>query len=407
MTTRRDSRPAFREGPATRGMHEALAGYAASGEIPGMVALVAQRGQVHVEAIGTTEIAVARPVARDTIFRVASMTKPVTAASTMILIEDGALSLDEPVERLLPELANRRVLRRFDAELDDTVAATRSITVRDLLTFTFGSGMAFVPPGTYPIQRALDKLELMQGPPRPQVPPAPDVWLARFATLPLMHQPGARWMYHTGSEVLGVLIARACRGSFDAFVRERIFEPLGMVDTGFSVPAGKLERFVASYLVDPPTQQLTLHDPIDGQWSKPPAFPSGGGGLVSTVDDFLAFGEMLLGGGTRGNVRILSEASVNAMMCDQLTPAQRAASNDFAGLFDEHSWGFGGSVVTGHDVAGSPGTYGWNGGLGTVWRVDRQREAVTILLTQRAWSSPLPPPVCGAFWRSAGEMLGE
>lgn len=205
------------------------------------------------------------PLQRDSIFRIASLTKPITAAAAMILIDDGKLGLDEPIERCLPELANRRVLRRLDGPLDDTVPATRSITVRDLLTFTMGMGIAFAAPGSTPIQRAIDDLQLGQGVPRPQAPPPPDEWLRRLGTLPLMHQPGEQWMYNTGCDVLGALIARASGRPFDSFLRERMLEPLGMIDTAFSVPADQRHRLVTSYLVDPRSGALQPFDPPDGQ----------------------------------------------------------------------------------------------------------------------------------------------
>ncbi len=382
-------------------LYEALAGYVERGEIPGLVALVARRGAVSVEAIGTTAASGTRPVARATIFRIASMTKPVTAAAALILVDESKLRLDEPVDRLLPELANRRVLRRIDGALDDTVPARRPIEIRDLLTFTMGIGIVFAPPGSYPIQRAMDELELGQGIPRPQTPPAPDEWIRRLGTLPLIHQPGERWMYNTGSDVLAVAIARASGQPFDAFLRERIFEPLGMVDTGFVVPAAERARFATSYFVDPASGGLALCDPVDGQWSRPPAFPSGGAGLVSTVDDFLAFGTMLLERGARGRTRILSERSVDALARDQLTPAQKAASDEIPGFFASHGWGYGVAVITGPDDSGAPGAFGWDGGLGTSWRSSPAEQMVTILLTQRAWTSPIPPPVCRDFWRAA------
>jgi CubicO group peptidase (beta-lactamase class C family) len=293
------------------------------------------------------------------------------------------------------------VLRRIDSELDDTVPASRSITVRDLLAYTMGFGIVMAPPGTYPIQRATDDLKLGQGYPQPQTPPPPDEWMQRFGSLPLMAHPGARWLYNTGSDVLGVLIARAADRPFPSFLEERVFGPLGMVDTGFVVPAGKRNRFATSYMVDPLAKTLRVADAPDGQWSKPPAFPAGAAGLASTVDDFLALGEMILGRGKRGKVRVLSDQSVGEMTRDQLTPAQRAASNDFANLFVEHTWGLGGYIVTGRDPAGPPGTYGWDGGLGTAWRVQPSTNTVTILMTQRAWTSPVPPAVFRDFWTAA------
>lgn len=382
-------------------MYDALAGHVARGEVPGLIALVARRGTAQVEVIGATAAGGGEPMRRDSIVRISSMTKPITAAAAMALIDDGRLALDEPVDRLLPELAGRRVLRRIDGPLDDTVPASRPITVRDLLAFTMGMGILYAPPGSTPIQRALDEHQLGQGPPQPQTAPAPDEWLRRLGTLPLMHQPGERWMYNTGSDVLGALIARASGRPFDQFLRERILEPLGMVDTGFSVAPAQRGRLVASYRTDPATGALRPYDPPDGQWSRPPAFPAGSAGLVSTADDFLAFAEMLRNGGSHRGTRLLSAAAVAAMTRDQLSPAQKAASQWVPGFFDRLGWGFGMAVVTGDDESAAPGSYGWDGGLGTAWRTDPRAEVVTILLTQGALSRPEPPPVCRDFWRAA------
>jgi CubicO group peptidase (beta-lactamase class C family) len=311
------------------------------------------------------------------------------------------MSLDEPVDRLLPELADRRVLRRADGPLDDTAPASRPITVRDTLAFTLGLGIPLLPPGATPIQRALDELALGQGMPSPQGAPAPDEWIRRLGTLPLISQPGAEWQYNTGADVQGVLIARAARRPLEQFLRERLFEPLGMVDTGFSVPAAQRERLVTSYSTDLHTGAAALYDRPDGQWSRPPAFPGGGAGLVSTIDDYLAFAEMLAGGGARRGVRILSEAQVAAMTRDQLSSAQKAASRWIPGTFERISWGLGLAVVTGDDPSGPPGCYGWDGGLGTTWRSDPSHSRIAILLTQHAWRSPDPPPVCREFWADA------
>jgi CubicO group peptidase (beta-lactamase class C family) len=235
------------------------------GEVPGLVAAVVREGREELHVLGVRTVGKPDAVERDTIFRIASMTKPVTAAATMMLIEGGKLGLDEPVDRLLPELASRKVLKRLEGPLDEVVPAARAITVQDLLTFRMGFGILMAPPGTYPIQKATDDLELGQGVPAPARPPAPDEWVRRFATLPLMHQPGERWMYHTGADVLGVLIARASGRPFDAFLKERLFDPLGMHDTGFSVPVSKLHRFVTSYMVNWQSGALELYDPPDGQ----------------------------------------------------------------------------------------------------------------------------------------------
>ena len=224
-------------------MHEVMEAHVDRGELPGLVTVVSRRGAVHVDTIGTTAIGGRDPMRRDTIFRITSMTKPIAAAAAMILVEECALRLDDPVDRLLPELADRRVLRRLDGPLDDTVPAKRPIVVRDLLTFRMGLGVMLGPGDAYPIQRAIRELGIVGfGPPDPSTPHEPDEWMRRLGTLPLMHQPGEQWRYNTGSYVLGVLIARASGQPLETFLRERIFEPLGMRDTGFSVPAAKLDR---------------------------------------------------------------------------------------------------------------------------------------------------------------------
>jgi CubicO group peptidase (beta-lactamase class C family) len=389
-------------------MHGVLAGHVERGAVPGLVALVSRRGETHVEAIGAMALGGA-PMRRDTIFRIASMTKPVTAAAAMILVEECRLRLDEPVDRLLPELAGRKVLKRLDGPLDDTEPAQRPITLRDLLTFRLGMGIVMAPPGTYAIQNAMSDLQLGQGPPAPATPPAPDEWVRRLGTLPLMHQPGEKWMYHTGSDVLGVLIARAAGQPFDTFLQERLFEPLGMKDTGFSVPPAKIDRLATSYWTNFTTGVLEPYDePAGGQWSRPPAFPSGGAGLVSTVDDFFAFGRMMLAKGRHGSERVLSRPSVETMTTDQLTSAQKAVSGILPGYFDSHGWGFGMAVVTRREDAAAPvGQFGWDGGLGTLWRSDPQEDMVAILLTQASWTSPNPPHVCRDFLVCAYQAIDD
>jgi CubicO group peptidase (beta-lactamase class C family) len=388
-------------------MHEVMAGYVERDEVPGLVTLVSRRSEVHVDAIGTQAIGESPPMRRDTIFRISSMTKPITAAATMILVEECKVRLDEPVDRWLPELAERQVLKRLEGPLDDTVPAKRPITVRDLLTFRMGFGQMMAPPDAYPIIKAANKQQIGMGPPSPSRMPAPDEWMRRLGQLPLMHQPGEKWMYNTGSDVLGVLIARASGQSLETFLRERIFEPLGMKDTSFSVPGASLDRLATSYWPDPTSGKLTVYDEaVGGQWSRPPAFPSGAGGLVSTIDDYLAFGQMMLSQGKHGKERILSRLSVELMTTDQLTPEQKAVSGLFPGFFDSLGWGFGVSVVTRRDdISAVPGRYGWDGGLGTSWYSDPREDMVIILMTQCAWTSPNPPNVY--FWTLAYQAIDD
>ena len=390
-------------------LHDVMTGYVERGEVPGLVTLVARRGEGHVDAIGAMAGGSEEPMRRDTIFRISSMTKPITAAAAMILIEACALRLDEPVNRLLPELANRQVLKRPDADLDDTVPAHRPITVRDLLAFTMGLGIVAAAPGTVPIADALAELELGQGMPSPQTPPAPDEWIRRLGTLPLMYQPGERWMYNTGSDVLGVLIERASGQPFETFLKERIFDPLGMNDTGFDVIWDRIGRLATSYVIDPDSGAAAIYDePADGQWSRLPSFPSGGGGLVSTVDDFLAFADMLRGKGVSRGERILSRPSVEFMTSDQLTPEQKAASGLVPGFFRVHGWGFGVAVVTERtEVAKSVGTYGWDGGMGTSWYNDPAEDLTMILMTQQAWTSPIPPRLFQDFWTATYQAIAD
>lgn len=389
-------------------MHDRMAGYVERGELPGVVTLISRRGETHVDAIGTQAAGGGEPMRRDTIFRIASMTKPITAAATMILVEECKLRLDEPVDRLLPELANRRVLKRIDGPLDDTVPANRPISVRDLLTFRLGIGSIMAPPGQYPIQQAISEHKIGgDGPPHPSRALGPDAWLAGLGRLPLIHQPGERWMYNVGADVLGVLIARTAGQSFEDFLRERIFEPLGMRDTGFSVPADKQARLATSYQADPTTGALQLYDAAaGGEWSSPPPFASGAGGLVSTVDDYLAFCRMMLNNGKVGNERILSRPSVEVMTTDQLTPEQRVGAEIF--FRESISWGLGMAVyIRRDDLSAVPGRFGWDGGLGTSAYSDPTEDLVGILMTQMMWGSPDGPRIWSDFWTSAYAAIDD
>jgi CubicO group peptidase (beta-lactamase class C family) len=382
-------------------LHDIMARHVRQGAAPGLVSVVSRRGEAEIDAVGVTALGGRQAVRPDTIFRISSMTKPVTAVATLILLEECVLRLDEPAERFLPELASRRVVRRIDGPVDDTVPARRPITVRDLLTFRMGFGGYF---GPCPVNDAAAPLQLSVGPPQPSLPPAPDEWMRRFATLPLMFQPGERWLYHTGADVLGVLIARASGRPFEAFLRERVFEPLGMKDTAFFVPPADIGRLATSYVTDPETGTLRIYDEPDGQWSTPPAFPSGGAGLVSTAPDFLAFAEMLL----RGGAPLLSRPSVETMTTDQLTPEQKAVSGFFPDDFDARGWGFCVSVVTRREDPAAPvGQYGWDGGLGTVWRNDPSEQMISLLLTNAAFTSPRPPEIVQDFLTAAYASIDD
>jgi CubicO group peptidase (beta-lactamase class C family) len=351
-------------------------------KVPGLVALVAQGEDVHVEALGTLAVG-GRPVERASLFRIASTTKPITAAATLALVREGLLELDEPVDRLLPELANRRVLRRMDGPLDDTVPAGGPVTVRGLLTFTFGFGMAlemFTAPEPWPVVAAAGKAGLATiGPPQPDDFVDPETWITRFGELPLLAQPGQRWLYNTGAHVLSVLCARAAETSYEEVLRTRIFAPLGMRDTGFH--AQNVGRLATAY--QPAADGLVVWDPPDGQWSRPPAFHDGAAGLVSTADDLLAFARMLL----RGGDPVLTADQVREMSSDHLTAGQRQFGAAFLG---GRGWGLGTSVVLDGPWAGATG---WDGGLGTSFLVHPARDLAVIVLTQRLFETAQAPAV--------------
>jgi CubicO group peptidase (beta-lactamase class C family) len=371
-----------------------------AGLMPGAVAAVAHAGQVEVVAAGHLDAEGNAPMTRNAIFRVASITKPITAAAAMMLVDGGRLRLDDPIARWLPELAEPVVVRTPDAPLDDVVPAARPITVEDLLTFRAGWGFPsdFSLPAVQPLFT-----ELKQGPSTKGVP-EPNAWLAALAKIPLVYQPGEAWLYNTCSDILGLLIARVSGRPLPEFMAERVFEPLGMVDTGFWVPPGKRDRFTTAYRPDADGQGLQLVDRPDGEWSSPPTFPSGAGGLMSTVDDWLAFGRMLLDGGVAGagtadERRLLSAESVRMMTTDHLTAGQRADSRLF---LEGQGWGFGGSVdVDVVDPWNVPGRYGWVGGTGTAAHVIPATGTVTVLLTQREMASPTTPTYMHVFWRYA------
>lgn len=362
-------------------------------DVPGAVALVAHGDRVEAAAVGSADAEGTVPMARDSLFRIASLTKPITAAAVLLLVDDGLLALDDPVARWLPELASPVVVRTPAGPVDDVVPAVRPITVADLLTFRCGYGLAA--DMTLP---AVDLLLQVLGHPA-AAPRAlePDAWLAALAQVPLLHQPGEAWLCDTSSDIQGVLVARVAGRSLPEFLAERLFEPLRMADTGFFVPTAALGRFTGAYRRG--EEGLRLIDSPEGRWSAPPAFPSGAAGLVSTADDLLAFARFLLAEGTVGDHRLLTPESVHRMTTDHLTPAQRDASRLF---LRGQGWGYGGSV----DVEAKlpwevPGRYGWIGGAGTAWHLVPATGAVTILLTQVELTQPGPTPLMREFWTYA------
>ena len=388
--------------PRLERMHRVLSGYVERNEMPGLVALVSRYDEVHVETLGAMAFGDAAPMKRDTIFRIASITKPVTAVAAMILVEECKLRLDDSIEPWLPELANRRVLRSLSSRLDDTVPALRAITVRDLLTYRMGFGSVMAMPGTYPIQKLIREYRIGgDGPMLPSQAPGMDEWLQKLGSLPLLAQPGERWMYHVSGDVLGALIARVSGRSLGTFLRERIFDPLRMKDTAFHVIPEKIGRLPGFYFFNRQTNKLDSFDDVaNSAWQSEPPLESGGGGLVSTVDDYFAFCRMMLNKGRHGREQILSRATVELMTSDQLTPEQRAGSELFFGTHS--SWSFGMAVDTRRNqIFHNPGRFGWTGGFGTTAYTDPAEGMIGILFTQRMMDSPEPPKVFTDFWTLA------
>jgi CubicO group peptidase (beta-lactamase class C family) len=348
-----------------RELQDLLEAAVGDGSAPGAAALVARGDDVEVAAAGE--------LAPDSIARLASITKPIAAAALMLLVDDGLVALADPIARWLPELAAPNVVRTPESPIDDVVPAARPITVEDLLTFRAGWGF----PSDFSLPAVV---ELFQRLPvfGPQL--TPDEWVATLAQLPLLRQPGEAWLYNTCSDIQGVLIARVSVRPLPDFLAERIFAPLGMTDTGFHVPAEKLERLPPYHAGDPALVDVTL-------WKEPPIFPSGAGGLVSTLADWHRFGRMLLadGGG------LLSPESVRLLTTDHLTPEQRDASTLF---LEGAGWGFGGSVA-------ADGRYGWIGGTGTTAHVAPASGTTAVLLTQLQLTGPTPTPLMRRFWQYA------
>jgi len=381
--------------PGVEALDGVLGHHVEQAEVPGLVALVARGDDVHVAAVGHKAFGDSEPIGRDAIFRIASITKPIVGVAAMLLIEDGAMALEDPAGRWLPELAEPRVLRRLDSELDDTVPADRPITVEDVLSFRFGFG-SIMDPGPYPVQRAENELGLKTlSSPWPPADLTPDEWIARLGSLPLLDQPGTRWRYNTGASVAGVLIERVVGRPLGDVLAERIFSPLGMPDTGFYVTADQRDRFTTFYVPGDRPGDLRVLDRPDGWYSSPPKWPDAAGWLVSTVDDLWAFASMLASGGRR----LLSAESVRQMTRDRMTSRDRAESRIFLG--DHSGWGLMMLVPAADGSTGVPGGFGWEGGSGTVWRTDPATGLTGILLTQRMVTSPEPSDLVKDFWSAA------
>ena len=371
--------------------------YVDSGDLSGMVTLVWRRGAIaHASVLGSRNLEKGLPMQRDTLFRIASMTKPVTSVAALMLMEEGRLKLDDPIKRWMPEFANVRVLKNPNGPVEETVPAVRDITVDDLFTHRGGLAYAFTSVG--PIAKTMEQ-RLPDG-------MAPDPWLAALGSIPLSYQPGERFHYSHSTDVLGFLVARIAGMPFRDFLRKRIFEPLQMHDTDFWTPADKRDRAAVVYRPDAKSGQL---QPVPfREHTAPPVFCSGGGGLVSTADDYLHFARLLLNGGRLDGVQLLQRDTLASMTRNRLTDAQRQIPFMGIPFWAGQGFGLGVSVITDPDKQawmgpGSKGAFGWPGAFGTWWQADPVNEMVLIYLIQN--SLPLGPEMASQL--ATGQRLGS
>ena len=368
-------------GERLKRLTKAMQAHVDAGSVAGVVTLVHRHGEtVHSDVLGWQDEEAGIPMRRDTLFRIASMTKPIISVAALMLVEEGKLRLGEPVDKFLPELTKRKVLRSPGAALSDVYDAPRPITLKDLLLHR--AGIPYLLTAEGPMQAALAEFNALVLPGDMPM----DDWMARLGALPLVYEPGARWHYGMSTDVLGVLIQRASGMSLADFLRTRIFEPLGMVDSFFWVPDDRLHRFGPAYTPDPKTGKRIVQDhPSTSRWRNPASFPSGGAGLISTADDYLKFAKMILGKGKSGDVRLLSRTTWELMTTDHLTPAERATP--FLGMPFWTSMGFGLGLSiadnpTGQDWLGSPGRLGWPGAYGTWWVADPKEDLIALMMIQ-------------------------
>lgn len=378
-----------------------LRGVVDAGDLSGFVTLLFRHGEIaQINTVGLRDIATQAPMTRDTLFRIASMTKPVTSVAALMLMEEGKLRLDDPITKWAPEFADMRVLKNAQGPLDDTYPAPRAITIEDL--FTHRSGLAYAFSAVGPISKAYQEA---LGDPLNNVV-TPDAWLAALAKLPLLYPPGERFHYSVSTDVLGFIVGRVEGKPFREVLMERLFGPLGMRDTDFYVPPGKRDRAATVYRQNPETGALAPLAFV--QHDTPPAFCGGGGGLISTADDYLRFARMMMNKGELDGRRYLTPETVALMCTNRLTPAQRAIP--FLGaipMWDGMGFGLGVSVIDAPEKLGflgigAKGAFGWPGAFGTWWQADPVNDLVVLYLIQN--SIPLEPAAMAAL--AAGQRTG-
>lgn len=391
-------------------VHDVLQRHVDAGHGPGAIAMVIRRGEAHTFSNGYLAFEgpnSSQPMTSSTICQIASWTKPIVAACAMTFVEDCTLRLTEPIDALLPELTNMRVLADPTGPLDKTVPAKRPITLHDILTGCMGTGTVLAKPGEVPIADAL--LALEHGESSGDPTPSSANWLRRLGDLPLVSQPGERWMYYIPSIVLGILLTRVTSKPLGEILEERILRPLGMCDTGFCIKPESAARVATPYRFEPTTGKIV---PDGGPTiTKVPApFKEPASGLVSTLRDFSAFTSTMLAEGKYDGTRILSRPAISLMTSDHLTPAQKAASTFVwpPGIRTEFGWGFGLGINTLRTFLGpSSGSYGWYGKYGTVWFNDPNEDMTTILILQTDAYAHIKMPVFQDFLTTAYSAIDD
>jgi CubicO group peptidase (beta-lactamase class C family) len=363
----------------------------AQNKLPGLITLIARRGKVvHAECRGQMDAEGKRPMTEDTIFRIYSMTKPITSTAIMMLYEEGRFQLDDPISRYLPMFKSMRVFAGGSAANYDTVPVKSEITFKQLLTHTSGLSYGFLGSPISAIYQA-NKFDFQT-----EDATLPEM-MVRLAKLPLLAQPGTEWNYSVSSDVLGALVETISGIPFEQFLRTRIFEPLGMTDTDFHVHAGKEARFAANYNKGKEGGYELADSPKTSRYLRPRKLCSGGGGLVSTAADYMRFCKMLWRKGERDGVRILGRKTIEFMTVNHLNNGGDMASMGMP-RFSEASYngigfGLGFSVMIDParaELMGSPGEYSWGGAASTAFWVDPKEDMIVILLTQLMPSSSYP-----------------
>lgn len=375
-----------------------LQGYVDRKELPGVSLLVARHGKVvYLKSFGERDLEAHAPMAEDTVVRIYSMSKPITAAAAMVAYEEGDFLLSDPVAKYVPEFAKPVVYAGMEGDSIKTVPALRPMTIDNLLTHTAGFTFSFqagTPVAKLYTDAGLTSARWFLDPSIPDL----GAFAKRLSAIPLAYQPGERWHYGIGMDIAALVIERTSKQRFDAFLQDRILRPLKMTDTGFFVPESAQPRFASLYAKAPTGGLIVAEAAQKSPFLKPPVVATGSGGLVSTITDYFRFAQMLCNGGELDGVRVLSPASVDLMLANHLRDDQfgqlaEAATFGFGGTGTGVGFGYGGAVV--RDTVqtaslGSDGEYKWGGAASTTFIVDRERDVVVVLMAQLAPSGTYP-----------------